>query len=307
MEASECLGLLAGIIIVVIGLLGVLASLYPPAPNERGKRRVWTLAFIALSALAVTLLFLQSHQAARERKIEEVAKNSLLPSNAPSPENICLKGRSLSQEQESYQQDHQRWLTIRDQWRGPGPNPFEEPKPPDPAEFPSSKAVFFFLGPYVGFMEPTDPPKKILLVVDNKPLLWLRRTHKGFTLSADVFASDKTLILRIRDNRFYPGVKQDYSILVHDPDDPSMLAVYDPQANPLLRINFLNPFAIQINANFWGPAGTLVTITNHDINMSNMPFIKFGNGSGVCLNHLPTAPFLDIAAKANNQYEFKMH
>jgi len=95
------------------------------------------------------------------------------------------------------------------------------------------------------------------LTVRDTPLVSLQRTEKGLLVSAKIFDAKQALIAQIVDNHFYVTLSE--ALKLAQPTVHS-LTLFNGQSQ-ILDIEFLNPHAIAVTGDFYGPDGSHIQIT----------------------------------------------
>jgi hypothetical protein len=164
--------------------------------------------------------------------------------------------------------------------------PGHQHDPPSACGLLPEGALRLYLGSAAFAIIGTTPT--IALKIHGEPMLKLRRTDLGITVSATVRSADGSIIADIVDNSFHVNTNNSFRISRSGESD---LTVYDQQGAIALRTEFLNEHSVRITGIFQAANGSTVTVTDNELKTAG------GNlFSNICLA-APASPnitFLDI-------------
>jgi len=144
-------------------------------------------------------------------------------------------------------------------------------------------AMRLYLGDVVFVVIGATPT--VALKIHEKPVLTLRRTDLGITVSATAWSADGSLIAEIRDNSFTVNPNNSFRLSRSGESD---LTVYDQRGAIALRTEILNEHSIRIAGVFHPEGASTVVVTDDKLEMNGERLL-----SKVCLQ-VPASPNITI-------------
>lgn len=124
---------------------------------------------------------------------------------------------------------------------------------------PPTNSVTLYLGNSASLIL-SVPHFVIFSLSEGKPILSVSTNSFGFTVSADFFDKNGTIVATLKDNVFH--INKLNSFMIERPDK-STLRVRDQQNTTILDVRFLNPWAIKLNGDLYLQNGKEILIDDH--------------------------------------------
>lgn len=151
--------------------------------------------------------------------------------------------------------------------------PANDADPPNPCPDIPPQAMRIFLGNSASW---TSETHHTVLQIAGQPIISLRRTDQGLSVSSKVFSADGRIVAELIDNRFH--INPNNYFRTERPDKHSLL-VFDQQARQVLTVRYLNPLAVKVLGVFNYPNPRPVIIEEDQITIGGNRFSRncFGN------------------------------